>query len=379
MPSPNVSNGTCYFGINNQTKGDFVPCGNIAFGDWPCCALGDSCLGFESANACYDPDSGNAYMAGCTDQSYVDKTCPQKLGFKDQEWVGLNQCGTESNGDKDWGGCKVDPANATDLFKLPNANCDDYCSTTLWIGSANIPSFAVLPTTTGGSITWISNFNPTSTSRPPGTPGIATPTATQATSEPSRGLSAGAKAGIGAGCSVAALFILGLFLWCCLTRRRKSRQNPNAQEQTQAAAQYTYPPTYHSGNYSAAPSPMTATIAASPTGYDQQWSHSTIPPKSFLVAGAGNDTFTGFKNELPANEIRPLEMASPSIHQIIPASPTGHNIPQADSDASGGIAHHQRHDVVGGYYLSPQSTGSENNHIDEPEHTQRHHPSEMQG
>lgn len=82
-------------------------------------------------------------MAGCTDQSYVDKTCPQKLGFSDQEWVGLDQCGTELNGDKDWGGCKVEPANATDLFKLPNANCDDYCSTTLWIGTADIPSFAV--------------------------------------------------------------------------------------------------------------------------------------------------------------------------------------------------------------------------------------------
>lgn len=56
MPNPNLSNGTCYFGKNNLTKGDFSPCGNIAYGNWPCCALGDSCLGFESANACYDTD-----------------------------------------------------------------------------------------------------------------------------------------------------------------------------------------------------------------------------------------------------------------------------------------------------------------------------------
>lgn len=56
MPNSNLSNGTCYFGKNNQTRGDFVPCGNIAYGNWPCCALGDSCLGFESANACYDPN-----------------------------------------------------------------------------------------------------------------------------------------------------------------------------------------------------------------------------------------------------------------------------------------------------------------------------------
>lgn len=52
-------------------------------------------------------------------------------------------CDTESNGDTDWGGCKVDPANATDLFKLPNESCDDYCATTLWVGAADIPSFAV--------------------------------------------------------------------------------------------------------------------------------------------------------------------------------------------------------------------------------------------
>lgn len=56
MPNPNLSNGTCYYGKNNQTKGDFVPCGNIVFGNWPCCALGDSCLGFDQANACYDQD-----------------------------------------------------------------------------------------------------------------------------------------------------------------------------------------------------------------------------------------------------------------------------------------------------------------------------------
>lgn len=60
MPSDfnaNISNGTCYFGKNNQTKGDFIPCGNIAFGNWPCCYLGDSCLGFQTANACYDQKS----------------------------------------------------------------------------------------------------------------------------------------------------------------------------------------------------------------------------------------------------------------------------------------------------------------------------------
>lgn len=71
MPSANehLSNGTCYFGKDNQTRGDFIPCGNIAFGDWPCCSLGDSCLGFETANACFDPDS----------QSHSRYQCRQEL------------------------------------------------------------------------------------------------------------------------------------------------------------------------------------------------------------------------------------------------------------------------------------------------------------
>lgn len=82
-------------------------------------------------------------MAGCTDESYVDKTCPQKLDFKDQEWVGLQHCNIEPSGDTDWGGCKVPPEDSTELVKLPNESCDPYCSTTLWVGTSDIPSFAV--------------------------------------------------------------------------------------------------------------------------------------------------------------------------------------------------------------------------------------------
>lgn len=241
----------------------------------------------------------------------------------------------------------------------------------------------VLPTATGGSITWINDFNPTSTSRPPGTPGTATPTASQAAPEPSRGLSTGAKAGIGVGVSLAALFILGLLLWCCLTRRRRSRDLPklsNPPEQAQIAIHAPYPPTYHSGNYSNAHSPIPATATASPIGYEQQWQHSTLP-KSYLVVGPGHDAFTGFKNELPADEIRPSEIASPSINPVTPTSPVEHDILRARSDASDGrMSHDQRQDyVAGGYYLSPQSTGSENNYAEGRGHGHQEAPSEMQG
>lgn len=54
MVNLNLSNGTCYFAQQTETNGDFIPCGNIALGNWPCCKAGDVCLGFESANACYD-------------------------------------------------------------------------------------------------------------------------------------------------------------------------------------------------------------------------------------------------------------------------------------------------------------------------------------
>lgn len=50
----NLSNGTCYSAQWTATNGDFIPCGNTALGNWPCCKTGDACLGFETANACYD-------------------------------------------------------------------------------------------------------------------------------------------------------------------------------------------------------------------------------------------------------------------------------------------------------------------------------------
>lgn len=237
----------------------------------------------------------------------------------------------------------------------------------------------VLPTTTGGSITWISNFNPTSTSRPPGIPGSATPTATQAATEPNKGLSTGAKAGIAVGISVAGLIILGLFLWCCLTRRRRPRTQPHVPQQAHVAAQVTYPPTYHTRSISTAHSPMTATVAASPTGYDQQWHHSPVA-KPYWAAGPGNDAFTGFKNELPADEIRPTEVASPSLGEVTPSLSARHDIVRAHSDASEVLPHDQRQDVAGGYYLSPQSTGSESIQLEDgTEHGHRETPSEMQG
>lgn len=57
VPNINVSNGTCYFAENTETKGNFIPCGNAAHGHWPCCHAGDFCLGLNDANACYNTES----------------------------------------------------------------------------------------------------------------------------------------------------------------------------------------------------------------------------------------------------------------------------------------------------------------------------------
>lgn len=184
MANVDISNGTCYRAQYAETAGDFIPCGNVAFGNWPCCLPGDVCLGFEGANACYNaagqyliltplrPPSvylslyvvstsscwlvegleltfwkpctaGDTYIAGCSDVDYVDKTCPQKLGFDDQEWVGIQHCNEQGDGIWDWGGCKLDPANSTSVSRLANNQCDPYCSTTLWVGGSSIAAYAV--------------------------------------------------------------------------------------------------------------------------------------------------------------------------------------------------------------------------------------------
>lgn len=401
MPSnanADISNGTCYFGKHNETKGDVLPCGNVAFGNWPCCFAGSSCLGFESANACFDPDTGNTYIAGCTDEAYVDKTCPQKLRFDDQEWVGLAQCGTESDGNWDWGGCEVPAEDSTELVRLPNDNCEAYCSTTLWVGTSDIPTFAIVPTSAGGSITWTSGFNPTSTSRPPGTVATSTSAATQSASQgPSSstaGLSTGAKAGIGVGAAAGGLLILGM-LFFCLRRYRRARQTSREQQQQQQqqsqqvhghghlgptpwspAPTYLYP---HDASVSSAHSPTT--VAASPSPGKPPQAQTQQPPYAacWVLGGHGGhgDAFTGFKNELPADEIGRRDDAGPSP----PSSPGHGGTGQQQLDGGerkdaargygggggggnvssdggqGGGQHGQQVDPLGRFWVSPQSTG----------------------
>ncbi|ETS85444.1 hypothetical protein PFICI_03469 [Pestalotiopsis fici W106-1] len=309
---PNVSNGTCYFTQNTETKGSFIPCGNVALGHWPCCHTGDFCLSFDKANACYDPETGNTYLAGCTDAGFNDPACPWKSPqFNQQEWVAIHQCqiGTGSN-DTKWGGCETSE-NSTELERLPNQSCDPYCSTILFEGNTALPAYASLPNSTGSSIAWTSGFEPTAVynpttiatevsgtqvtitsiqtrplaTSPTGTATQSTPTSTTVppTAASSEGLSTGAKAGIGVGAAGAALLFVATMLLFLLFRRRKRQAKANQDENLAmqhqpdlSNRQYAYP-SYQAGE----------TTQLSPKPWPQE-----------LAAGARND----FKSELPANE-----------------------------------------------------------------------------
>lgn len=73
---PNISNGTCYYdNSGNDAPSRYIPCGSSEDGHVPCCESQDNCL---SSNACYNAQFGVTYLAGCTDKSYSDNSCPSK-------------------------------------------------------------------------------------------------------------------------------------------------------------------------------------------------------------------------------------------------------------------------------------------------------------
>ncbi|KAK6825367.1 hypothetical protein PG987_012861 [Apiospora arundinis] len=343
-PDINVSNGTCYYTEHMQTKGNFIACGNVAFGHWPCCQAGDMCLSLGNANACWDSDTGNTYLAGCTDAGFNARSCPWKsLLFHEQEWVAIQQCHPGSgNEDTVWGGCKVD-ANQTTLEKLPHASCDPYCSSTpLLKGASALPAFASLPSSAGGPIKWTSDFNPTATAAgvkpanatatskssstpsisPPSASATTPPTATATSSSPAAtatssddsGLTVGAKAGIGVGAAGAALLIVAVMLLALLVRRRKQRKNNlNNFEETHSPHPHRYdgPLEQHQQEqvayYSKTPPPPTMATTNVRPMLNSQDSQPYVGYKAELPADETQqrrpwDQQTGYKSELAADE-----------------------------------------------------------------------------
>ncbi|KAK7921308.1 hypothetical protein PG985_009330 [Apiospora marii] len=371
LPDINVSNGTCYYTEHEETRGNFIACGNVAFGHWPCCQAGDMCLSLGNVNGCWDSDTGNTYLAGCTDPGFNARACPWKPPlFHEQEWVAIQQChsGTGDDGTV-WGGCKVD-ANQTTLEKLPHASCDPYCSVTVVQDASVLPAFASLPGSAGGAIKWTSGFDPTATAkgvRPaasatvtgegsrsttagsvsPGssitTPPDATatsppPAATSSSSDDDGGLTVGAKAGIGVGAAGAALLIVAVVLLGLLVRRRRQRRN----SQDQLANTTTAP--HHPRPYDESPEQQQQQEQV--MYYNNVFYNKTPPPPTTtttdVVSGVGSQPYVGYKAELSADEAQrkgPWDQGTGFKSELAADETT---MPRNEIGSSGG------HDEVGG-------------------------------
>ncbi|KAK4174150.1 hypothetical protein QBC36DRAFT_193000, partial [Triangularia setosa] len=72
----NLANGTCYYAVGKKANGQFIPCGNADFGHTMCCWAGSYC--FSEGHTCFKFDVSTTYMAGCTDSTYEDSSCPDK-------------------------------------------------------------------------------------------------------------------------------------------------------------------------------------------------------------------------------------------------------------------------------------------------------------
>ncbi|KAK4459444.1 hypothetical protein QBC42DRAFT_274346 [Cladorrhinum samala] len=333
--NPNISNGTCYYAENTETKGRFVPCGNNALQVWPCCQLGSYCLSLGDANACWDPNSGNTYVAGCTDPSFTDPNCLHKPPrFHEQEWVAINQAcknlntNSANDGTTNWTGCVVDN-NSTELVKLPLASCTPYCSASdvLYAGSSSLGAYASLPTLAGSSIFWQNNYAPPTTPAPGYTPGVPVgvvgthkPTSSSSSSnDDDGGLSTGAKAGIGVGAAVGGILLLAglagfLVTW---SRRRKRQQRQQQQQQGFEPSSNNLPPSttpgysnhggynQYSQDMSMYGPPSSGGYPSPPLPYSNTYYHHELGSSegySDPQGPAQGAAYMGYKSELPADE-----------------------------------------------------------------------------
>ncbi|KAI1211645.1 uncharacterized protein F4807DRAFT_458541 [Annulohypoxylon truncatum] len=173
----NASNGTCYYGVNIQAKDDYIPCGNVELGaNWSCCVAGDICLG---SSACYHRHFDITYLAGCTDPSYKDSSCPFKGRFGSQQWVGLENC--KYNNDI-WAGCK-------ELDDVPGSRPPSACTCSKEVEVLTdkpvLDNIGQLPTSSGGTISWYEGREPVFTMMPPTVAKSATATVTSSSDQPS--------------------------------------------------------------------------------------------------------------------------------------------------------------------------------------------------
>ncbi|EXJ68111.1 uncharacterized protein A1O5_08726 [Cladophialophora psammophila CBS 110553] len=259
-PDPNISNGTCYYSPDNQADPSYIPCGNTVFGVFTCCEAGSNCL---AHNACYSND-GNTYLAGCTDPTYSDPSCPDKTPYDDQQWTGLVYCNGTSD---EWTLCDDSGSGSDTVTPWQGCFCpeDQSLRNVAFSAPASIAPHISLPLSSGGTMSLFDGYSlstyvtstaastttetSSSSSTPISTSTISSsdtpistshtitshsttsiPFAASASSNPAlesahdgTGLSPGAKIGIGVGVSLGGLIALAVISAMALYIRRLKR------------------------------------------------------------------------------------------------------------------------------------------------------------
>ncbi|KAK8063923.1 hypothetical protein PG996_008575 [Apiospora saccharicola] len=304
-----ISNGTCYMSANKESYEDYIPCGNAATGNhYQCCSKGDSCY---SSNACFNGDSRNTYIAGCTDENYNASACPFKGDYDNQEWVGVMHCAGKRGKrgqDTEWYGCEED----IDIPSVNKGNQSCHCTDLaelkpLFTDGQILTKFADLPRTSGGSINFQPGYTPTAvaattpTLQEPTKAGDGGATSTAAVSSPAAaaassgksGLSTPALAGIGTGAAVG-FFVLVVFVGF-LCHRLTAKKNPDYHGLRPSATNASTPghtDGSSNNNYGDKTSPNTINGANIPA---QQQHHGGVSD------GCSGHTHGFFKAELPAD------------------------------------------------------------------------------
>ncbi|CAK7568460.1 MAG: hypothetical protein SEPTF4163_006451 [Sporothrix epigloea] len=170
LPNLDISNGHCYAGPNMPMDNRFIPCGNAEAQVQTCCWQGDFCL---ADRACFGIHDGgfNTYLAGCTDVNWntsdpvIVRACPIKPEpYENDPWIGLAYCGDSSGNnatDSAWIACPQ-KSSPTTMVSAGPCVCLPVTEQRIvaFTDGPTLSSYASLPMTLGGSISWISPFVP---------------------------------------------------------------------------------------------------------------------------------------------------------------------------------------------------------------------------
>ncbi|KAI1270461.1 hypothetical protein F5Y18DRAFT_434836 [Xylariaceae sp. FL1019] len=292
----NISNGSCWGGVNTPLDDAYIPCGNVADGNsYACCHYGDKCV---SSNACFHDHYGVTYLAGCTDKGFDGPACTNKGIYMNQSWVGLQRCDPSKT---QWGGCPEKDEIVG--ISPPTGNCKCSDDTVLFQDDQTLKDIARLPQSLGGTISWYAGheFHPTSSETPTTMSTSSTSLSTSSNdsstmssiaSEPSAsntnpaesaspepGLSTNSKIGIGVGAGVGFLILVCLVAVAVLLRKKKPEESfdtPNITPSPQQPQRQHSPSIY--GFKSELPAePLSAT--SNGTGFTPSPMTSPLPPE----------------------------------------------------------------------------------------------------